>query len=372
MPWGYDQLNTLRLTETIQTLESELEAPDQLIFVNTTPDVDAEDDEIMASFEGQVVSADIVADDQRAVIRGGGRYNLNTSAIPNIKQGSLVTQAMIKLLRRMSRGAGLRGDATTVENYCRRELSNKLQAIRIMKNRMLAGMRVDDFTYRKMGVEFRNVTWGMPSDLKFVPSVGWDVTSSTPIDDILLYKRYAAENYGEQYDRLTLSTKLFNYMIRSDNFRDFGKLYTPLANPGEPFPVEATRQMRAILEGATETQIRLYDAVYRDEMNDGSIRVRRYIPEEVAFFDNVGNDGDAAVWDFANGVVSESIIGNIPGINIIGGGFPAEARGPIGYASVKGDLNPPNLTIWGVARGFPRKHRASATARITAYTPTYL
>jgi hypothetical protein len=68
--------------------------------------------------------------------------------------------------------------------------------------------------------------------------------------------------------------------------------------------------------------------------------------------------------DWANAVVTESIVGSM--VDMPFGGFDGPQAGPVGYVtSPNTDLNPPNLTLWGVARGFPRKHKLGANAVLT-------
>ena len=43
------------------------------------------------------------------------------------------------------------------------------------------------------------------------------------------------------------------------------------------------------------------------------------------------------------------------------GSFKGATRGPISYATCE-SMNPPNITMWGVARGFPRKFMLQANA----------
>lgn len=369
--WGYDLLAASRLTRRIQTLAAVLEAPDQLIYLNTTPITPALDGEIFGTYEGAVVSADIVQDDASAVIRSGGRYQLNTSAIPNIKQGSLVTQSMLNLLNRINANGAIQGDVVSVRNYVRNELNNKLQACRIMMNRMICGMHMDQFTYRKMGIIYDNVSWGMPAGLKFNPSVGWDSTSSTPVTDLLLYLRTAAQDFGEQYNRIRLGTKLFNYVIATADFRSYAANYfAPAGASNTTFAglLNNTGQMRTLLEQITNLRWDINDAVYREELNDGTHVSKRYQPDNIAILGNTADDNNAGSADFANAIVNETEIGIVPGTQVIGGGFTAPEYGPVSYATIRGDLNPPNLTLWGVVRGFPRKLRKTMTARITAYT----
>lgn len=370
MPQGYDLLATTRITRILQTLAEELEIPGSLRLLDRTPVVPADESDIMGSYTANVVSADIVADDAAAVVRAGGKVALTTSAIPNIKQGSQITQGLLNLLKRINRGGGIPGDRGLFSQYIRHELESKLAAVRIMQNRMIAGMMIDTFSYQKGGIVYSGISWGMPADLKFTPTIAWtaaNLATATPVTDLQAYVDYAQTNYNESYNRVSMSKSQFNIVVRTDNFRNNAKPYTQLASDPTIFPVNVTRTMAQLFEQITGLQIETYDATYKDENNDGTKTTSRYIPDNTAFLSNTADDNNSAAFDFGHTTVNETEVGIVPGTQVIGGGFAAPQFGPVSYATIKGDLNPPNLTLWAVERGFPRKHRASATARITMY-----
>ena len=78
-------------------------------------------------------------------------------------------------------------------------------------------------------------------------------------------------------------------------------------------------------------------------------------------------DNKREVMDFANAITSESLVKGFlaqEGSGVIGN-IPAGSRGPMSYATVPYDMNPPNLTMWSVMRGYPRKRVLHATAALT-------
>jgi hypothetical protein len=80
------------------------------------------------------------------------------------------------------------------------------------------------------------------------------------------------------------------------------------------------------------------------------------------------NDNRDDVWDFANGIVTESIVADLVDSAVIGN-LGGPQYGPIAYATLANPtLNPPGLTYWGVARGFPRKHLLQSSAVLTVGT----
>lgn len=370
--FGWQLLATSRLNTIIKTLNIATEAPSQLIFLNSTPVVPATDGELTAVYEGRVVSADAVADDAVAGLTAGGKVTITAENIPNFKQGSLITQEVMKLLRRIEDGGGVRSDSGFIENYARNELNNKLAAIRVSLNRIIAGMHMDSFSYRKRGLNFTNVSWGMPSSLKFTPSPAWtaaNLATMTPIDDLLAYKLAASgAGVGENYNRIRLSRSQFSLIVRSDNFRNYAKILNPGLATGSVFPTGSLKLMQPLFEGATGLQVEFSDGTFREELEDGRTITGRYVPDNIAILGDSSDDNNASAMDLANGIVQESEVGSFfqgsGGVGALGVG---PQYGPFAYSTGSPDLNPPNAKIWAVARSFPRKHRATATARITMY-----
>jgi hypothetical protein len=279
----------------------------------------------------------------------------------------------MNLLRRINRGGGIPGDGGIISNYSRREVANNIAGVRILMNRMLAGMLIDDWSYRKNGVTIKNVSWGMPQSHKFVPAISWTLanrSTATPVQDILLWRKTLETDliFSETFDTLIGSSTMFNNIIATDDFRNAARPFTPYANDTTTFQQIKLNNKLAGELFTTITGVRFdFDnAAFADELNDGSTKTERYLAENVGAFVNSA-DFDNGTYDFANTIVNETQVGDLAGTTIIGGGFPAPQSGPVAYATITPDLNPPNIRLWAVARGFPRKHRKTAGARVTAW-----
>lgn len=364
-----DLLSVTRISTITEVLVRTLQIPQTLVYLNRVPVVDADEGEIMGEYSGRVVSANIVNDDQAAVMVQAGRVSLNTQAIPNLKIGSKLSQSLRNRLNRISRGGGIPGDNGIITNFIRNEVKNRLDGVRILMNRFLAGMMVDDLTYKKLGITYTGVSWGMPSDLKFVPSIEWTAANAatmTPINDLLTFLRYASTTYGQSYNRFTSSTTIFQNIVGSTEFRNKAQAFTTLATTATNFGALQLNNTlsRQLFEAMTGLQFEVDDSQFQDELNDGTVTTHRYLAENVGFLGNTGDDNNEAAMDFGNTIVNETEGNDVPGI--IGGGFPAPQTGPVSYAVHDGH-NPPGQSIWAVARGFPRKKNKYATARITAW-----
>ena len=116
-------------------------------------------------------------------------------------------------------------------------------------------------------------------------------------------------------------------------------------------------------------KIVLYDRQYWSQSADGTLSSQGpFLPANLVIFENSMYDNDKAIWDFADGIVTESIVASHDGYGHGRNPRPGRrvqgrrAQLPTGYVTVAPGLNPPEITMWGVARGFPRKFRLQAGA----------
>lgn len=367
---GFQLLTVLRVQRIMQALQDIRDQPGRLVFLNRTPVVAALDDEIMARFLGRVQIADLIADDAEAVTYDSGRLQFETTNVPNLKSGINMTQSMLNQWYTIANGS--QGTDLGIFGDWQRGVINRLKlGIQQRMEALLVAMALDGFSYDRLGIKMSGVTWGMPSTLKVTSSTGWDTAgSATPVSDILLLKRTASVLYGENYTRITMSTAAFNYMIATTEFQNKARYYLPAGLSAAQLPTQSTEGMMPIaLKVLGVGDIELYDDRYWSQDASGVLTSFPFLPITKVVLDNPADDGDATAKDFANGVVTESIVGSMAPTNVIGS-FGGPARGPLAYATANPTLNPPNITHWGVSRGFPRKHRLYCNAVLTVGTFT--
>lgn len=365
MLYGTRFLNAARIRTIFTTLADTLEVRRPLIFLQRVPSVDADDDEIIGTFTGRVFAADIVADDQEAVVYQGGYFELVTNQIPNIKYGQLFTQSIIRRLNRLRRNVATQQDVTNFVNWELETANRLLLGIRWRMNQLVCAMMLDSIVYDRLGIKI-NGSWGMPSSLKAVSTVPWTTpATATPVTDLqVLRQDVGAEQYGVDYDRYTMSTATFLQMVATNQFQTllsgWQQTYLPVGSfdPRDPRLMQAAE---AILGGT----IARYDGHMQVRTAAGALVQQRVLPHGVVLLDSTANDGDPLVMDWANGSVTEAEVAGLIGDPDNFGPVGEDVRGPIAYYTGKADLNPPTLTAWGVARGFPRKHNKYATAMLT-------
>ena len=354
-----------RIRAIMDELADVRQLPQHLLFTNRIPLVPADDDEIMARYTGRVVAADIIADDYKAVVRAPNSLRLESTKIPNLKHGEKVTQAQINVLRRIAAGGTDARDLRVFDNYLINRLSDLRDGVYARIEAIHVAMLLDALTYDRMGIKI-TAGWGMPSDLKVTVATVWsDTANATPVSDITAVQQVAQEKYGILLDRVTLTRTDFNEMTATAEFQAKSAAYSAQAAfPSGGFPVNDTVVMKAIAGRLMNAEVELYDAQTWTENVDGTQTAVRYLPVGKVLLTSSEGDNNPLFWDFANGVVTESVVADFVEMPL--GDFGGPVEGPVAYATApNADLNPPDITLWAVARGFSRKHKLGASAVLT-------
>lgn len=372
MPLPFELLRAVRVNAIMETLQDRRLLPSGLLWSSRIPDVPAVDGEILASYTGYVVISDMIADDAEAVTYQNAKFQYETNTVPNIKHGFGMTQEMLnQLLGLMAAGntPGLDflGSFQAWEN---RTIDQLLLGIRQRKEALRVSMLIDGLSYDRLGIKMQNVSWGMPSDLKVTPAVAWtDATNATPVADLLAVRERGQTRYGIDLRRATMTLTAFKYLIATNDFKNRLPLIVGSNVNVNTLPAQNTEFMRNLAQNVLGMDIEFYDGRYWTQHESGALTSAPFLPINKVILTDPNNDGLPQAWDFANGIVTESIVSSLAATNIVGG-FGGPVRGPVAYATVPPSLNPPNITYWGVARGFPRKHLKQSSAVLTVGTFT--
>lgn len=357
----------IRITKMLKTLDDVRNLPASLVWSGRTPDTPAVDGEIMGRFRGRVQIADLIADDQKASVYSAGKFRTEITGIPNLKHGQLLTQEQIKQFESLNAFGNVPNgpdNVNLIEEMENGILDNLLLGIRQRKESICVARILDGFSYDRLGIRMDNVSWGSPADLKITPSVPWtDHTNATPVTDILTAKEIAQVRYGIIYDRLTLPLAAFRHMVQSVEFQNQAKLFLA---PGITFvnlSIQNEDQMSGLVKNVLGLKyIETYDSRYWSQDDAGNLASYRFWPINKIALTDSNSDNNRAIADFAHGVPTEVAVTNMVQTSMIGK-LPAGSYGPIGYAS--GDHNPPQITYWGVDRGWTRKFLLQESAVIT-------
>lgn len=359
---GLQLLGAVRVNKVMRSLQDKRGIPQRLSFLARTPVVPASDGEIMARFMGQVLIADLIADGGRAGVYSAGKLFLETTKAPNLKVGAALNQEQLNQMDAYLSGVQVEDELFPMSES--RILDNLRIGVMQRQEALLVAAKIGGFSYDRLGIKMENVSFGMPSDLKITPSNEWsDATNATPVTDVLTAKRVGQVKYGIVYDRIVMTLSAFNAMIATTEFQNKSRTYLA---PNVSFTnlnaadTEFQRNLATNVLGVKEIEIK--DDRYWTENTDGSLISAPFLPNNKVILESTMSDNDASVLDFANGVVTESIVSRVGGSRI-NGQLPSNARGPVGYTTAED--NPPSITYWGVGRGFPRRHYQQATACLT-------
>jgi hypothetical protein len=358
-------LTTARLNRIIGTLAGSLEMERPLIYLQRLPLVPAFNDELVGRFTGKVFAADLIADDQEALVQESMTLDVVTHAAPNIKHGQRLGQKLLDRIRQLESGSMSVSGENALRDWDTRLAENLLLGVRWRMNALACAMMIDSFSYDRWGVKVSGGTWGMPSALKVTVGTAWSTAATaTPLSDIFGVNQVARLTYGIEYDKVTMTTPDFRNMVKTTEFANQATmilgaafLLTPaiLQTKNDPKMQELARQVLGMT-------IELDDFQYNTRNNAGTIASTRALPTGTVLLSRSQDEGDGQVMDMANGVPTEAIAADL-----IGGyeGLGGEQYGPVGYYSGRADLNPPDVTAWAVAKAFPRKHVPEATAILT-------
>ncbi|MBS3915590.1 MAG: major capsid protein [Bacteroidetes bacterium] len=360
-------LGAVRVNKLMSSLQDKRGTPQSLLFTNRTPMVPAAEGEIMARFMGQILIADLIADGQRAGVYSAGKLFLETTNPPNLKIGTALNQTELNQLQTKMAGIQVMDDLFPYTES--RIIDNLRQGVFQRIETLNIAARIGGFSYDKLGIKMEGVTFGMPSDLKITPVNEWtDASNATPVADVLMAKRLGQVKYGIVFDRMVLTLAAFNAAIATTEFQNKARTYlAPNVSFTNLNAADTDYQKNLAKNVFGLKEIEIYDARYWTETREGALESGPFLPLNKVILESTQSDNNASVIDFANGVVTEALISNIPG-STIKGQLPMNARGPVGYTTAVDD--PPSVTYWGVGRGFPRRHLMQATACLTV-APDY-
>ncbi len=361
MAIGFDLFSSVRIQSVMQGLMDPRLLPAQFVFSKRIPTVRALDADITARFIGYPQIADLIADDSRAAVYSTGKFQLESTKIPNLKIGANMKQSMLAQILNIGSNSAFNDSLGFFSDWESRTLFNLKLGLQQRIEVLLSAMYQDSFVYDRLGMKIA-ASWGMPSDLKVTVGTAWDNVASTPVTDVLTLKRLAQVRYGMNFRRLTMSLAAFNYLTATTEFQNRAKAFIPIGfTLPTQYALQNTDQMMGIANKIFGMTIELYDQRYWSQDDQGVPSSYPYWPITKVLIDDPDNDGNSEVMDFANATVIESMVSALAGNPIAG----SQSPGPLSYATYPENLNPPEITYWAVQRGFPRKHLLQANGVMT-------
>lgn len=369
------------IQEIFETAASYLLRTRPLVYLDRLQMVDAEDGELYGRFVAEQFIADIITENAPASVYKGGHLELAQIDLGKVKIGSAMNETELTKLNAWQARGGLASGEDQYSTWLESWMTNLLYSVLQRQNWLAASMYLDDFSYDRWGVKVNGSAspWAMPSNLKVTVTTPWSSdsgttgnTSATPISDIFAMDQVASDEYGmAPFDRVTMSRFAFRSALRSEEFRDaaFRLLDVKFTPTAKALSLSQDGPNREILGRILDKEIVIDDATYTYQAADGSKSSNtRYLPKNKVILDRKGNT--TADCDFGNGIVTESIVAGLTGVTDLQRNprwTMSGARGPLGYVTAPKDLNPPSVTGWGVARCWPRRHKAECSAVLTVW-----
>jgi hypothetical protein len=352
-------LNNVRFNRIVGRLAAQLAISRPLTFLNRLNLVPALDDELIGRFTGTILAADIIADEQVAVVQESVSLDVVSTAIPKIKHGQHLGEKLLKRLQQFDRGQ-LPGGENALANWDMQLAENLILGVRQRMNALACAMMLDSYSYDRLGIKLSGATWGMPSNLKVTTGVTWATSATaTPLNDIFAMDQVASQAYGITFDKVTMPTADFWDMVKTTEFANKATVTLGAAFLVTPAALKTANQpeMQTLATRILNKTIELDDGIYYERSNAGAKSSTRVLPAHKVLLSRTADERNDAVMDFANSIVQES--GMVEGV-------PVDAYGPIGYYTPQShDGNPPGWNAWAVARAFPRKHLPECTAVLT-------
>lgn len=147
--------------------------------------------------------------------------------------------------------------------------------------------------------------------------------------------------YDEKYDHLMLSTLAFKHLTGNEKVTKSGL---------------AKLRRRLKLK-----QIEICDQTYFEKSNSGNIDHVRVLPFNKVILSSIKSHNNPDYADFANGQTTESFVAALISPELC----TASEYGPTSFFTGNKDLNPPEMAVWSVVRGFPRRHVPAMSAVLT-------
>ena len=338
----------------------------------------------MARFYGTLLMADLIADDAKAGVYDQGAFQFESNKVPNYKVGIRFTQAMLNVIMKLERyGGGDQMDQSMFTDWQTQAMVNAWYGVELRKEQMRIAMLCDNLSYNRLGIIMNGLTWGMYPDLKITTSTTWDNVAATGLTDIQTTRRIARIRYGKELNRMTISTAALQYLVGQTQFINQAKTFGfGMFNgvPSPAIPLQSDGMLKDILTklitgadadkgGGGAFTIEIDDRRAWSQDQNGVTTNAPLMPITSVILTNSEDDGNTNVFDFAQDIVTESVVaGLVPGTVV---GKMNMGYGPMAYVTATdGQLNAPGMIHWAVDRGFPRRKQLQCSAVLNVGTFT--
>jgi hypothetical protein len=319
----------------------------------------------------RIVAADIVALDQKSVMRRAtDTYRATFTNVPKFKHGFPIEEHQMVNMLRVAQGNATPQEIGSLDNYVANKLRWLIEGVHDAKELVYSAMMSNQGSYDRLGIKFNNYSWGV-QDANLNPpalagAAAWtnaNFATATPIAVIRAMIDYSRTSQaGAIFDGARLSETLLNIITNTNEYQQIAPtfaaavLVTSIANINtnvlKTMPFKAKVVTLSAILGINimvDTDYKQRTAI---EAEDGAlVNTALWDPKDFTLFDSTLFDSNGV--DFANAIVIETMPGKVP--LILGEDFPEAIPGPVAYATAAdphGD--PPGEILWAIQRGWPR------------------
>lgn len=344
-------LDNTVIADIVESQQQQAERRRPRRYLDRVPLVPADDEEITAIWTANRIAADLVAPNQAARVVSAGSMLFNVSELPNIKLGTRLNQQDINRMERLQtrQQAGLAG-AEAVFMFWDSIVRERREGVLDRLNALACSMLIGTANYDRLGVQVAS-NFLMPANLRITTPKLWSDTTALPINDIQLMKQFTEFTYGWVPNRMTITRTDWTNMLNTTQILNLGQRFIgiPATNAVN---VADWGLMMKFISAEAGVEIELEDHAYRTEESEGSVNLHRDLPNGTVLFTNSGDDNDRRMFDIGNAPITEAVVARLANMNVDLGG---QTRGPAVFATAPTELNPPDITVWGVQRAWPRR-----------------
>lgn len=356
----YDPFSSARFNNLVREASAIKSDTNNLIFINRTPIVSYFDDEeligaSMITTETKFFAADVITDENETTVVYDSikSFEFRSASIPNIKIGQHIGQSTLNRAEKY-RKYKESADLKILQEHEQTAAESAIKGVNQRFNQMLVPYMLGR-DINAYGIVFKTTNKVAPQIHR---KADWTVNPH-PLASIRGHLKAVKNKYGVTYDRVTMSSTMLRAIVRNcDN-----KKVIKAGSTGIKEGIVA-------LGKALKLEIEIYDGTFATRGTDGTLKHIPYLPKDVLLFSNTANDNKKDVFHFGNAVVTESIVSTL--FNTNAGNFGGAMVGPIGYYTVEGNLNPPDVKAWAVSRGLPVLVDATAFSSLTVTLPLEL
>jgi hypothetical protein len=240
------------------------------------------------------------------------------------------------------------------------------QSLAITRGYLVASMIVGEIDWSALAFNFGTSNFGMPAEMKLVPSVYWRNNAGTPNASATPIANFGALDYQVRdvwgmpaFDTVGMSYQAYLAMTATTEYQNQARAVTAVSLTTS-LPVNNSESARQLAERVLGKRIVILDHTFQVEDATGARTSKRYVPERLAVLWRQEDEGKSDRWEFSKVPVTKKMLGDLLGSTAFTGG---DIRGPLAWAG--GDsMEFTHAAIYAADEGIARRKSRGVTAVI--------